>query len=151
MFICSIKMSRKKLALAGAAILLAVLIGVGFAFAKKNAPDRPGGDDAARLAFLSSFGWTAAASPEESVQVAIPAEFDQIYENYNALQFSQGFDLTPYRGQTVERYTYQVLNYPDQPEMRASLLICNGRIIGGDLHLPQLDGFMCNFKGEPVS
>lgn len=151
MFICSIKMSRKRLALAGAAVLLAVLVGVGFALAGKNAPRREGGDNTARLAFLSSYGWTAEEEPVETAEVAIPAAFGEVYEAYNALQLSQGFDLIPYKGRMAARYTYHITNYPDQPEMRANLLVCDGQIIGGDLSLPQIDGFICNFAGEPYS
>ncbi len=151
MFICSVKMSKRKLILIGAAILLAILIAVGASFAGRSAPDYAGGDNAARAAFLSSFGWTGSEEPVEEAEVAIPAEFTDVYKGYNALQQSQGFDLTPYKGETVLRYTYNISNYEGQPDMQAHILVYDGRIIGGDLCSPQLDGVMCGFSGEPWS
>ena len=32
--------------------------------------------------------------------------------------------------------------------MRATLLVCEGNIIGGDLSSAALDGFLCNFYGD---
>ena len=149
MFICSVKMSKRRLALAGAAILLAILIGVGVALSSKAEPQRDGGDNAARVAFLASFGWSGPEEPVETAEVTIPAEFGEVYENYNRLQLSQGFDLTPYKGKTAVRYTYTITNYPEQEDMQAHLLVCENRIIGGDISSPRLDGFMCGFSGEP--
>ena len=151
MFICSVKMSKRRLALAGAAILLAILIGVGVALSGKAEPQHDGGDNAARVAFLASFGWSGPEEPAETAEVAIPAEFGQVYENYNRLQQSQGFDLTPYKGKTATRYTYTITNFPEQEDMQAHLLVYENRIIGGDLSSPRLDGFMCGFAGEPFA
>ena len=149
MFICSVKMSKRKLAVAGAAVLLAILIGVGFALSSKGQPERDGGDNAARVAFLASYGWTGPEEPVETAEVAIPSEFGEVYENYNRLQTSQGFDLTPYKGKTALRYTYDISNFTGQEDVQAHLLVCEGRIIGGDLASPRLDGFMCGLSGEP--
>ena len=143
MFICSVKMSRRKLILIGAAILLAILIAVGASFAGRSAPDYAGGDNAARAAFLSSFGWTGSEEPVEEAEVAIPAEFTDVYKGYNALQQSQGFDLSSYAGKTVKRYVYQVLNYPDTTDSYyATLLVYQDQVIGGDVAAASQDGIM---------
>ena len=73
----------------------------------------------------------------------IPQEFDETYEQYNQLQKEQGFDLERFKGQRVKVYTYQILNYPDHPDnILAHLLICDWKVVGGDVCSTQLDGFM---------
>ena len=57
-----------------------------------------------------------------------------MYQRYNALQISQGFDLTQYAGKTVTRYVYTVENYPDAQEpVYATLLVYQDQVIGGDV------------------
>ena len=65
-----------------------------------------------RVQFLQSFGWQVAASPVESSQVKIPRESSEIFDRYNRLQQSQGYDLTQYAGKTVMRFVYKIENYP---------------------------------------
>ncbi|MBR4282612.1 MAG: DUF4830 domain-containing protein, partial [Clostridia bacterium] len=50
-------------------------------------------DDMERAKFLLSYGWEVSTVPLEVVQVTIPNEFNEVYEKYNELQISQGFDL----------------------------------------------------------
>ena len=48
------------------------------------------------------------------------------------MQVTQGFDLLPYAGKTVMRYTYPILNYPGEAEeVYASLYVQDGEVIGG--------------------
>ncbi len=99
--------------------------------------------DVARAEFLAQYGWEISTVPIEVQDVVIPAVFDKVYEQYNQLQQAQGFDLSSYKGKTVKRYTYRVINYPDETnQVRANLLVWNGRVIGGDLCTVALDGFM---------
>lgn len=102
-----------------------------------------------RIAFLGQFGWVVEEEPVAVEEVAIPAAFNDVYQNYNALQQEQGLDLTPYAGKTCKRWVYQVLNYPrDGERILATLLVYDGRIIGGDISSSSLDGFMAGFLGE---
>lgn len=102
-----------------------------------------------RIAFLGQFGWVVEEEPVEVEEVAIPAEFNDVYRNYNALQQEQGLDLQPYAGKTCKRWVYQVLNYPrDGERVLATLLVYDERIIGGDISSASLDGFMATFLGE---
>ena len=55
-------------------------------------------------------------------------EFDDVYEEYNALQRKQGFDLRKYRAHTVKRYTYELSGDTPVP-LNAELLVENGAII----------------------
>ena len=103
----------------------------------------------ARITFLKSYGWEVSEEPSEVVSVVIPQTFGDVYENYNAIQTAQGFDLSGYRGKEVRRYTYEVLNYPGQKDyIRANLLIYRGKVIGGDICSVELDGFLSSFDGR---
>ena len=87
-----------------------------------------------RVQFLSSYGWEVTTSPVESCQVRIPADSSQVFDRYNSLQKSMGFDLTDYAGTTVMRYVYEVNNYPGATEpVYATLLISKNQVIGGDV------------------
>ena len=100
----------------------------------------------ARITFLKSYGWEVSEEPSEVVSVVIPQTFGDVYENYNAIQTAQGFDLSGYRGKEVRRYTYEVLNYPGQKDyIRANLLIYRGKVIGGDICSVELNGFIHGF------
>ena len=54
-----------------------------------------------RVQYLQGLGWQVAAAPAESSQIRIPQEASQVFDRYNQLQKSQGFDLTPYGGKTA--------------------------------------------------
>ena len=96
-----------------------------------------------RRQYLIALGWEVGEEPEEIREVVIPQEFDDTYQQYNQLQKEQGFDLERYKGQRAKVYTYRVLNYPDHPDnILAHLVICDWKVVGGDVCSAQLDGFM---------
>lgn len=100
-------------------------------------------DNAARITFLNAFGWETAQQPVSIEEVVIPEEFGEIYEEYNALQKSQGLDLKKYKGKTVRRYTYEILNYKGEDDkVYANILIYKNRVIGADICSSKLEGFM---------
>ena len=108
--------------------------------------------NADRIAFLNRFGWEVSAEPNETVNVTVPDEFDDIFEGYNALQREQGLDLSRYRRKTVTRYTYTVTNYPDYAgEVFATLLVYRGRVIGGDICSADANGFIHGFLKKDAS
>lgn len=98
------------------------------------------------LSFISSLGWEVDENPMEVREVVIPEVFDDVYSNYNDIQRSQGFDLQKYAGRRVKRWTYVIRNYPEtKPEddfIRINILVCDEKIIGGDVCSIKLDGFM---------
>lgn len=98
------------------------------------------------LEFVSYCGWEVDKEPVEVRDVVIPQTFDEVYNNYNAIQLRQDFDLRAYAGQRVKRWTYIVRNYPesspDDDFIRINLLVYDGEIIGGDVCSVKLDGFM---------
>ena len=106
----------------------------------------------ARVQFLKSFGWEVSTSPTESSQVKIPTESTEIYDRYNALQKSQGYDLTPYAGKTVMRYVYKIHNFPGATEpVYATLLVYKNQIIGGDVTDTAAKGMVQGFKKQETA
>lgn len=107
-----------------------------------------------RLKFISDLGWIVDEEPVEVRQIAIPQEFDDVYSNYNEIQLSQGYDLTKYAGRSAKRWTYVIRNYPDvssdEDYVRINLLVCDGKIIGGDVCSIKLDGFMHGFEKDSI-
>lgn len=101
-----------------------------------------------RIAFFKQFGWEVKSQPIADGKVTIPQTFDDVYTKYNNIQQEQGLDLTPYAGKTCEQWVYEITNFPEQEIMRGTLLVYSGRVVGGDLCTPALDGFMTGFDGQ---
>ena len=82
--------------------------------------------------------------PCEVVEFTIPAEFTPVYEKYNELLKTGGYDLSPYRGKTCKRYSYFI------PSVNAvaNILVYNGEVIGGDISETAIDGNMIPIKKE---
>lgn len=98
--------------------------------------------NAERVEFLNEQGWIVKPDPISKEEATVPSEFNDVYANYVTLQQSQGFDLEKYKGKPVMIITYQVLNYPDHPEnVTATMMICDDRLIGGDVSLDGENGF----------
>lgn len=96
-----------------------------------------------RQQFIAQLGWQVESEPAEAIEVVIPKKFDEIYQSYNLIQKEQGMDLLKWRGKRCMKYSYNVLNYPAQQQnIRLNLLVCGGKIIGGDVCSLGLDGFM---------
>lgn len=148
MFVLSIQAKKKwGIVVVAAGVLLLALIVI-----PKLQPDLSGGipgeTNSQRVTFLAQYGWEVEEEPVEIRDVTIPEEFDQVYQQYNEVQKSQGMDLTPYAGKTCRQWIYQVNNYPEEGTVRATILVYEGQIIGGDISSTELDGFLCGFAGQ---
>lgn len=100
-----------------------------------------------RIQFLKQFGWEVKTQQKETREIAIPLDFSDVYTKYNEMQKQQGFDLEAYKGKRVQRFTYEITNYPgEKQDIIANLLVINGEIIGGDISSPALEGFMHGFS-----
>lgn len=96
----------------------------------------------AQRTLLASYGWEVSATPT-CEQVTLPDQFTEEYDSYLRIQAECGFSLQDYAGKTVQRCTYQILNYPgEEPYVYADLLVLDGEVIGGDVRSSQMDGFM---------
>ena len=101
-----------------------------------------------RIAFLSQFGYKVSAEPIESVELTLPDNFDRVFSGYNELQKAQGLDLSKYKGKTVTRYTYEVIDYPghEGETIYANLIIRKDRVIAGDICSADPSGFIHGFE-----
>ena len=150
MMVMTAKVDKKKIVmvLAGVAVLVAALIMLlgGNGGSAPTAALSPAGNDG-RVQFLQGFGWEVAASPVESGQVRIPQEGSEVFDRYNALQKSQGYDLSPYAGKTVMRYVYKIKNYPGATEpVYATVLVLKDQVIGGDVTDTAAKGVIRGFQ-----
>ena len=137
MMVMTAKVDFKKLALAllavaGVILVIILMFGGGDSDSAPTAATVSSNDS--RLQFLQDMGWEVTETPTQSGQVRIPQEESEIFDRYNALQKSQGYDLSAYRGKTVMRYVYQINNYPGATDpVYATLLVYKNQIIGGDI------------------
>ncbi len=136
---------------AGITVLSIVAIAIiAIVFASKSANDRSEvykmTNEHQRQEFISQLGWEVSEEYDTCRIVIIPQEFDEVYTDYNDLQKAQGFDLEDFKGKTVEIYSYPVYNYPDEQEVMMNLMVCDGRLIGGDICSVKLGGFMQGLK-----
>lgn len=151
MMVMTAKVNLKKIAIILAAvvgvILAIVLLFGGNGSAPTAAPSVS--DNDSRVKFLTDMGWQVSASPVESGQVRLPKEQTEVYSRYNALQKSQGYDLSQYAGKTVMRYVYKVNNFPGATEpVYATLLVYKNQIIGGDITNTAAKGVVQGFKKQ---
>lgn len=153
MLVFSFKMTKTKLALFVVACI-AVIAFVTSIISKDAGlqtvvkTDAKASNNEERIAFLSTFGWQVEAEPSEIIEIVVPLEFDAVYEKYNSIQKGQGYDLLKYKGKRVKRYTYEVKNYEPKQETKvnANILVCDNKIVGGDVCSVALGGFIHGFK-----
>lgn len=152
MFIFTARLNRKRLAAGAAALILlcGAALAVGTtdsdasinAAAPSTAPSKVKTNED-RIAYLESYGWQVRPEPVSVEELLIPETFDETYEEYLALQQSQGFDLTELCGKRVKRCTYEITNYPTgETGVQISLLIYKNKVVGGEVLSPQLNGFL---------
>ena len=149
MLVMTAKVDKKKIAMILAAVI-ALVVGLVMLFGGNDSQPTAStsvSNNDARVAFLKSFGWDVTTSPVESSQVRIPAESSDVFDRYNQLQKSQGYDLSAYAGKTVMRYVYKINNYPNATEpVYATLLVYKNQIIGGDVTDTAAKGVVRSFK-----
>lgn len=150
MMFMTAKVDLKKILIAVVAVIAViaalVLIFGGNDQAAPTGTQSVSGNDA-RVAFLKGFGWEVSASPTESGQVRIPQAASDVFDRYNALQKSQGYDLSQFAGKTVMRYVYQINNYPGATDpVYATLLVYKNQVIGGDVTNTAAKGAISGFK-----
>lgn len=139
--------TRTCLITVGAFILLALLLMLGrsVGFGESDRDKLTETQD--RVEFLRQCGWDVDPETEEEQLIHIPEVFSPVYEDYNALQLQQGYDLADYAGKDCVLYTYSVVNYPDKSQtVIADLYLYRNRVIGGDIHSTNLNGFMIGLK-----
>lgn len=132
-----------------AAIVIAAIAAVLLIPGKTHAPDAEQAQPARietneeRIAYLQSLGYVVDETPVKEREVRIPEAEDELFTRYNALQLSQGFDLTQYAGKVATQAIYRILNDPSgDVDLYATLLISDGCVIGGDVASKSASGVM---------
>lgn len=151
MMVMTAKVDMKKILLviaAVAALVLALILFLGGGEGDSTATAAPAvSNNDARVQFLKDFGWDVTTSPAETSQVKIPEETTEVFDRYNNLQKSQGYDLSKYAGKSVMRFVYKINNYPGATEpVYATLLIYKNQVIGGDVTDTAAKGQIRGFK-----
>ena len=152
MMVMTAKVDMKKILLiiaAVAALTLALILLMGDAApdSTTTAATAPLSANDGRVQFLNSFGWDVTTTPKQTGQVRIPEETTEVFDRYNNLQKSQGYDLSSYAGKNVMRYVYQVNNYPGATEpVYATVLVYKDAVIGGDVTSTAANGQIRGFK-----
>ena len=82
--------------------------------------------------------------PYEVTEITIPESFNKVWKNYNNLMKENGYDLSLYKGKKCKRYTYLI----PSKNARANIIVCDGKIIGGDICSITLDGIMLPIKSN---
>lgn len=151
MMVMTTKLDFKKIGIllaAIAAVILAIVLLFGGGESAPTATTAVSDNDA-RVKFLTDFGWQVSTSPTESGQVKIPQEQGDVFSRYNALQKSQGYDLSQYAGKNVMRYVYKVNNFPGATEpVYATVLVYKNQVIGGDITNTAAKGAVQGFKKQ---
>jgi len=149
MMVMTAKVDMKKFALVLAAIaagIIGLILLFGGDEAQTTAAPAVSNNDA-RVQFLKDFGWDVTSSPVESSQVRIPETSTEVFDRYNQLQKSQGFDLSNYAGKNAMRFVYKVNNFPGATEpVYATVLIHKNQVIGGDVTNTAPGGKVQGFK-----
>lgn len=134
----SFRLTAKK-AVVGLFLLLAVFAALFLTGWEKGID---GENDAQRRTYISSLGYTVSEEEPETAEITVPQEFSDVYTQYNELQLQAGFDLKAFKGRQATRYSYFLTDYDAEQYVVANLIVCEGKVIGGDISSRRLDGFM---------
>ena len=152
MFVMTAKVDKKKISIVAAAVaalIVMLIIALTGGKAQTTGAELSVSTNDDRVQFLSSHGWEVVTSPVETSQVRIPSNASEVFSRYNALQKTMGYDLSQYAGKTVMRYVYTIKNYPGATEpVYATILICDNRIIGGDVTNTAATGKIQGFQRQ---
>ncbi len=98
-------------------------------------------------ACLRQLGYEAESHWTDLREVTLPTALDEEWTAYNGIQQAAGYDLTPYLGQRVKRYTYGVQT-SDGPAT-ATLYVAGGLVIAGDISVNgETHGLIPQQQGE---
>ncbi len=125
----------KKMYFLTISIILILTLGFLFFFCDENTLNRR---------FLSRYGIEVKENPYLVEEIEIPPQFDEFYDNYNVLQIESGLNLSKYKGKKATRFTYEVLNFPEDTgsTVFANVITVKSKPVAGDINCPALSGFI---------
>lgn len=117
-------------------VLIIAVLTVGFLILLKD-------ENQINKKFLSGFGIVIEEKPYIVEEIVIPEEFDDYFESYNILQMESGLSLSKYKGKKGVKYTYKMLNFPqDTSSVFVNVITINSKPVAGDINSPTLSGFL---------
>ena len=135
-----ITLSNRHLAIILAVMIIALILALQTVSKKDSFID--GSTNELRVQYLKSIKLEPDDKNVTYKEITIPTEFDDVYRKYNELQKKSGFDLSDYKGETATVYTYTLSG--TQKEIH--LIVCKGKIIGGDIADVRADGEMLSIR-----
>lgn len=132
-----ITLSKKSLCVILALLIISLII-IGRIFTIK-ASGIDGSTNALRVEYLSGLGYTVDETAVSVKEIVIPEIFSDVYNEYNRLQQTSGFDLSRYKGESARVYTYRL---SDREDTVINLIVSDNNIIGGDVSSVRIDGEM---------
>lgn len=130
--------------------MLSLLFCMGFILSEIYAVNNTGfnaKNNSDRVTFVENLGCVLLSNQPETKTVIIPEVFYDVYNNYNNMQKTAGYDLSLYKGCEITIYTYQIeppQNYTG--ESVVNLMVYKDKIIGGDISSTALGGYMLPLK-----
>lgn len=93
--------------------------------------------------YLKHLGWEIEETCIKET-VLLPDATNEGWKKYCEMQTASGFPLAAFCGQTVEKCTLRIFNYPDETAVAvyANVFIADKKVIGGDILSPALEGFL---------
>ena len=125
----------KKMYLLTILIVLALTVGFLLLYTDENFANKR---------FLSQYGIKVSEEPYLVEEIEIPLVFDDFYQSYNVLQIESGLNLSKFKGKNAIRYTYEVLNFPENTgsTVYANVITVKSKPVAGDINCPSLSGFI---------
>ncbi len=93
-----------------------------------------------RVRLINSLGFDVEPEAVETKKFKIPEMFSDVYNEYNELQKSAGFNLKDYSGYVVDIYKYKI--FSTNEEKFVNIILYDGVLIGGDVSSALLGGEM---------
>ena len=132
--------TKKGLIIALASVSLLLLTSIWTFSIKADMPD--GSTHAKRMVYAKSLNLSLDEEKITSKETVIPTEFGAVYSEYNEIQKQAGFNLKNYKGKTVTVYSCPLTD----KKRTLTLIVCNGKIIGGDIAEISANGKMLPLK-----
>ena len=101
--------------------------------------------------FAEQFGLKTKKEPVFVKEITIPEQFNEVYEHYNDIQKSVGLDLEKYKKAKCRLLSYRLDGYNGDDRVLLNLIICDDRVVAGDISEEKYNGFMLSLAGESVS
>ena len=92
-----------------------------------------------RISFINNLGYEVERDSFTRKNIVIPNDFSDVFKNYNKIQQKAGYDLSKYKGNEVELFSYKSV-VDTRQKYNINLIIFENTVIGGDISSVAIDG-----------